>query len=910
MHVSNRSVVARAWLLCVATALFVAGTSAASAVDLDQKVEFNVPAGALSNALIEFSKQAHIQILSSGDRASKATTDGLSGTLTIRDALSRLLRNSGLRFKAMGANAVAIEAIANDGARNAADPSTTTEKYAAARAPDEQLPPSTASSGSQPSSRSSEKPEQTVGRLEDIIVTAQRREELLAKVPISVTALSQKTLDELNIESISDLASIVPGLVRRSTFGGGQVEQADYAVRGVVNNSNAPTTQIYIDETPISVRNLSDAAGASPEPHIFDLARLEVLRGPQGTLFGSSAEGGAIRFITPQPSLDSYTGYGKGELSFTRGGDPSYEAGLAYGGPIVDGKAGFRISGWFRGEGGFVDREDPLTGAILSRNINYGTSMAFRPAVKWAPTERLSITLAAFLQQDYQRDPPTIWTNHLPYNTGRESGYSARPNINDITVPSLAIQYDLNNFTVQSDTSFLSSENRHTDDYKYYITSLLTGGKSFIPGNPPYSGATPTFTWNRAFQQEVRLSSKDNGSGLTWVFGLFYRRSSTLGEQFIVGSLTPVTEALYGLTSLQTFGVPDYPSGFGPNSYSQSYALEKQKAVFGEVTYEIAKGLKIFAGVRIERSSVGDSEFYSGPLVGNVNAVIPEHSETPVTPRLGVNYQVNDGSMVYMTAAKGYRAGGVNSPVDNIPFCAAGLAELGLKVAPPTYDSDSVWSYEVGTKNVLLDRRLRVDASVYYINWTKIQQVVLEPICSEPFVTNEGKAVSKGFDLQFAAQLTDRLKVGAVVGYTDAFFPNTVRAGNGNGVGNLENAGDPVQGVLPWTYAVNVEYRSELPGWSGSHGYARADFRWLDGQPAGDPKLATFVSLNNLHRDPSYHVLNLRAGVTRNGWDVSLFVNNATNSNPLTGFNALLGDVYPVSRMPPRTIGVTGFYRF
>src|ERR1700734_4340024 len=161
--------------------------------------------------------------------------------------------------------------------------------------------------------------------LEEIIVTAQRREESLDKVPISVTAFSQKTMDDLHIENFSDLASVVPGLVLQIPVGGLQ-DINDVAIRGVFSGGNAPTTQFYIDETPVAIRTLPAAGpSASPHPLIFDLVRVEVLRGPQGTLFGSSAMGGAIRYITPQPNLERASGYAKAEGSYTERGDPGYE---------------------------------------------------------------------------------------------------------------------------------------------------------------------------------------------------------------------------------------------------------------------------------------------------------------------------------------------------------------------------------------------------------------------------------------------------------------------------------------------------------------------------------------------------------------------------------------------------------
>ncbi len=207
-------------------------------------------------------------------------------------------------------------------------------------------------------------------KLQEITVTATRREQRLDQVPISLTAFSQKTMDDLHIENFSDLAGVVPGLVLQTSPAGGQ-NANDVAIRGIFSGGNAPTTQIYIDETPIAIRYLRGAGPqGDPYPLIFDLDRVEVLRGPQGTLFGSSAMGGAIRYITPQPNMTDSSGFAKADVGYTDGGQPNYEVGLAYGAPIVQNEVGFRISGWFQSAGGFIDREDPYTGQIVTHDAN------------------------------------------------------------------------------------------------------------------------------------------------------------------------------------------------------------------------------------------------------------------------------------------------------------------------------------------------------------------------------------------------------------------------------------------------------------------------------------------------------------------------------------------------------------
>jgi len=210
--------------------------------------------------------------------------------------------------------------------------------------------------------------------------------------------------------------------------------------RGIFSGGNSPTTGIYIDETPIAVRqNLAAGFSGSPRPDIFDLDRIEVLRGPQGTLFGSSAMGGVIRFITPQPNLESASGYAKAEFGYTDRGDPSYAVGVAYGAPIVEGVAGFRVSGWFRSDGGFIDIENPYTGEILNRNANHDLSYTLRPAFTFAPTDSLTITPAVFIQHQHSENPDEYWRSDLPNpeQGAHASGYGFRspgqPATDDLT---------------------------------------------------------------------------------------------------------------------------------------------------------------------------------------------------------------------------------------------------------------------------------------------------------------------------------------------------------------------------------------------------------------------------------------------------------------------------------------------
>jgi iron complex outermembrane receptor protein len=764
-------------------------------------------------------------------------------------------------------------------------------------------------------------PTEQANTLDDIVVTAQRREERLDKVPISVTAFSQKTMDDFHIQTFSDLASIVPGLIVSTPTAGAQ-DNSDVAIRGIFSGGNAPTTQFYIDETPVAIRTLpAGGPSGSPHPLIFDLDRVEVLRGPQGTLFGSSAMGGAIRYITPQPSLTDSGGYSKVDFGYTDRGEPNYEVGVAYGAPIVSGTAGFRVSGWFQSEGGFIDKENPFTGEILKRNANSSDSYVIRPAFTWAPTENLKITPALFMQHVHQQDPSTYWKNYLPNpeEGAHVSGAIPEPLTDDLRVSSLAIKYDFAGLSFQSDTSYLDRQSHAIDDFTH-ATEDIFAGTPFVPGlSDSYSNYFDDHSFTHSWQQEFRLSSQDPSSKVSWVAGAYYRHAVQGLQQTLPGSLDPLTEAIAGENTFQFTGNQNYTqNGQVDNAYTSFQTTDISEAVFGEITVDIVSRLKANVGVRIEHSVVEHQhQISAGPTNGLTYADqhLADQVGNPVTPKVGLTYQYTDDDMVYVSAAKGYRAGGGNgaTAIGN-PLCGPSLTALGLTAVPNSFSSDSLWSYEIGAKDSLFNRRLAIQASAFYIDWTNIQTQVNLPSCAEVFTANRGKAVSQGFDLQVAAIVVDGLKLGANVGYTDAHYPNAALGAPSNGVTPLLNAaGDKLANVLPWTVSANVEYSRDIsPLWAGARSYIRVDYRWLSAANALNPNAAGYDPLTGPYQNPAYDILNIRLGILHAGLDLSAYVNNATKSDPVLAYtHDISGDpmIY-ASAIRPLTVGVTAMYRF
>ena len=908
----------------------------------DAPKRVDIPAGELSDALLKLSKQYGTELMYRPEQVRGIKTRGAHGKFTSEQAATRLLQGTALELRTdpSGAMLIAPPMSRNEASANSTSLASAAPSQDATDIPKEgkksssgdfrvaqvgQVNPGTAAVDKSQAAANSQNDLQ----LDEIVVTSQRREESLDKVAISVTAYSQKTLDDLHIQTFEDLASVVPGLSFSTPGTSQQQSNSDVAIRGIYSGGNAPTTGIYIDETPITVRqNLAAGFSGSPHPDLFDLDRIEVLRGPQGTLFGSSAMGGVIRFITPQPDLEKTSGYSKAEFSYTERGDPSYEVGLAYGAPIIEGVAGFRFSGYFHSDGGFIDIEDPYTGQILNRNANKETAYTLRPAFTYKPTDSLTITPAVFIQHQHTEAPPEYWRTDLPNpeNNAYASGYGWRspgqPATDDLIVPSLAIKYDFAGLSFQSDTSYVDRSYTGYDDYSQLLPAFL-GDKSLDPALSSFNSYDQNVVWTRAWQQEFRLASQDSSSRLNWVVGAYYRHALDGVQQFIAPDLTPLTEVLFGVDSLTAFGNPDYVTGgLAVASYSRFTTVTEQKAVFGEITYEILPRLKANVGVRIEHSVVEDQiEQYGGPLQGTAFAttVLPDQKQTPITPRFGLTYQYTDKDMVYATASKGYRPGGSNSPNATAnPLCQASFNALGLTSVPSTYESDSLWSYEVGAKDSFLDNRLSFQASAYYIDWSGIQTTVNLPSCGAFYTANRGKAISQGFDFQVAAIVVEGLKASATLGYTDAYYPLAQYGASVGGVTPLIiGAGDKLPNVAPWSASVHADYSRDIGAlWDSARSYFRVDYRWIDATPRGNPALADYDPTTGgpigSAPNQAYEQLNLRLGVLHGGLDISAYVNNVTNSQPILGLThaSVTDTLYSATAIRPRTFGVTGLFRF
>jgi iron complex outermembrane receptor protein len=341
-------------------------------------------------------------------------------------------------------------------------------------------------------------------------------------------------------------------------------------------------------------------------------------------------------------------------------------------------------------------------------------------------------------------------------------------------------------------------------------------------------------------------------------------------------------------------------------------AFDKQRAVFGEVTFEVIEGLKVTGGLRYAKTQfefVGEVFGLAAGAGGYIKNV-GDQTDKPLTPKFSVQYQWNPNNLTYFTAAKGYRIGGSNRAVPETPDCLAGLNAIGYDRAPSGYESDSVWSYELGSKNSFMEGRARIAAAAYLINWTDIIRSVgrIGNNCPYGIIANLGEATSKGFEVESTFSVTDSLTLGAAVGYNNIEYDESVRLPGATQ--DLVTEGHTLGGV-PWTVALSANYTFEA---AGLPAYARADYIYRSVNKGitstRDPAYTTVYD-PSIILPPADHDLRLRAGVRMdNGTDVSVFVNNLLNRTE-TGFGGYR--VSPIDEFTaprPRTFGVSASYRY
>jgi iron complex outermembrane recepter protein len=751
--------------------------------------------------------------------------------------------------------------------------------------------------------------------LNQIVVTAQRRSENIYNVPISMAAYSNSDLLQRNITSLDGIASQTPGINYRD-FGAtsfiaidGITQNAGGSVAGIGPN----TVAIYIDDVPLQTR-YETAAVSSANPLVFDIDHIEVLRGPQGTLFGASAEGGAIRLITPTPSLTQYSGYATGGFSdILGGGGQGSQFGVAYGGPIVPGTLGFRVSAWTQHTPGYVNNESAIFGGVDQSNANSSNSYVLQGAVLWKASDMFSAQFRMYYQKLDENSiglfqPPTSANTIGAGDPGNGDFVSTRallqPSSDDITAPSLTLNFDFGWSQLKILSSYL---NRYSPrDYDY--TAVLPPALGFpIPTSMDYAEPTVVGTGQNNSTQEVRLQSPDRGQDLTWIVGAYYAVLSQHDWETVSAPGFPAEVLQYtGETILQDLG-ENLVNGDGSTNdtyISDQYMRDEDKAVYAHAQYKFLTHFAVLAGVRYERDAASLYTASNGPLAGGPSNASAPSTSSKTVPQFGVNWTPNDQNLIYASAGEGFRAGGGNVPITlNSSGCQDELARLGR---PTGYNGDNLWSYTLGDKSRLQDGRLLLDGSVYHINWDNIISAIQLPLCATHIAYNLGDAKSDGFDVSVNMLATANWRVGLSLGYTDARYTSTTAIFGGV----VSRSGDAISDISPWNVMAQVQYQHQLTDDADWYWYLQNQYNSRNNRvtPAEDPNTESYDA--GVTPNPAYDVLLTRVGLMfANGIDVAFYVDNLLNQHPLLNWDKDLIDITSGAyTIQPRTIGATFTY--
>jgi iron complex outermembrane receptor protein len=737
------------------------------------------------------------------------------------------------------------------------------------------------------------------GQLQVIVITAEKRESTVQDTPISLTAVSGADIQDRGLTDLGSLLQSVPGVSMRTSGPG----MSEFEMRGVASTGgNSPTVGFYYDDTPLTAPAATNEGKIVISPALYDLNRVEVLRGPQGTLYGSGSMGGTIKVVPNPPNPDAFDASAEATFADTDHGGFDHAENAMINLPFGAGLAAVRIVGSYSDDAGWIDRivvapgQFPVPtngfttrGNVLAapvaadyHDVNDTARTTVRVSALIKPIDGLTISPSFFHQK--------MTAGGLPYidsDPGTDAHYQpfdvAERYFDEFDLGSLNVKYRTEAVELTSTTSYwIRHEPLTQDTSESWETGLG------LPGFEPADGgigAAYSYENNLSHQvtEELRLASVGD-SRLKWLVGYFY-------EDF---------ESHWNITFPAADAAPLFGSNQLFNYFSPSKVL--QQSVFGEVTYNITAPFAVTAGLRRYHYDAPVTVDQSGALTSPVLNSTSENAQG-VTPKVSLSYEFDKNLLVYATAAKGFRPGGGTGPVPTSgPLsCETELqTEYGTTQfisGPISFKSDSVWSYELGEKLRAADNRVTVNASGYFETWSGVQQTNALSPCGYIYTANAGDAHVYGGELEIQAIVVRDLVVSANTSYSHAALVSSSLLDSGF------NPGTPIQDVPRWTTSASIAYRHNLTDQLTFT--ARADNTYV-----GSRTDETY-SINTL---PSYDLTNARAGVEGGNWSAVLFVNNLADKrallNNVTQDAVNLATYNRVAVSQPRTVGIDLNYRF
>ncbi|MBB5609363.1 MULTISPECIES: TonB-dependent receptor [unclassified Janthinobacterium] len=723
--------------------------------------------------------------------------------------------------------------------------------------------------------------------IEQVNVTATRSAGAVdvQKVPAAITVLQPESLAKFGLGNLVDIASAVPAMsVQSQGPGVNNITMRGLVVRGIVPSEiqDASLVAVYVDDMPVTLKS------GNPDLKVLDLERIEVLQGPQGTLFGAGAMAGAVRQITQKPDTNDLFGSIEAVGSRTSGfGGNNHNLRGMVNIPLKDDVLGLRLTGYTGNDSGYI--KNALTGSTTNAvSTNQG-----RAALRLKASRDLTVD-ASITASNVKAGLNDAYADLAPFTTIALLPQSSNDNLQ---LYNLAVNYDFGRVQLVSSTSYLHRDTFYQQSAQYPATAFVFGGQLPLMAAAYQIGNKVT-----DFAQEFRFNSKDAGP-FKWTAGAFLES----GKRNVVQNEPTIG---FDARFAATRNFPGYNSqtnelALTPDNFFSGLQNTKsrQVALFAEGTYTVWDKLDLTAGLRLFRGTQDFDLRFSG-LFGNLVGAtpttvgIPETSASSATsqganPRFAAAYRVDPDHMVYASAGKGFRYGGNNQPV---PFNFCGVH------APSTFAPDSLWNYELGSKNTLLDRRMTFNVSVYRIDWSDVQVFNKLP-CTYYYTLNAGKIRSQGVEVETAFKLSRHATFGLSASYNDAYAKETVVTG-------IAAQNIPAGSRTPYaprfaanatlSYSIPVNGKDEV-GVSASYAYRGNAY-------------TNFAKAQGSYEEiPSSNMVNATLTYKTGAYEFGLFGSNLTNGTKINDVTSNVIAIQPGNTLflaQPRTVGLRVKARF
>ena len=761
-----------------------------------------------------------------------------------------------------------------------------------------------------------EEPEEEQTFEDEITVTSRKREETVQEVPFSVVAQTEEGLRARGAESIEDISANVAGFTVQNLGPG----QSQVAMRGVSSGQivrDQPGVKeqvgIYLDESVISLSLFT------PDIDLFDMNRVEVLRGPQGTLFGSGSLSGTVRYITNQPEIGVSESFGEFGINAIADGGVGGSVKVASNVELSDTSA-LRVTAYYTSMGGFMDAVQP--DLSIDKDVNSGDRTGVRLAIRSQPTDKLTIT-PRLIYQEVDMDG---WNRIDVFNILANPFTTTRPAVtlgdrqqftqleekttDEFLLLDLNVEYDFGSMALTSVTSYTDRDVLVVRDAGA-LTSSITGGSQAF-GEDVYTLDSPLddATTVQTLTQELRLSGGDDEKN--WVFGLFY---SDIQRDYRQNLLVSGYEALTGIGTAGTV-IANIDELFKSDL---QYDFE-QVALFGEFTYAVNERLDLTAGLRWYDFDESRVQSFDG-IFAAPGTTRGSTTADGFAPRLIASYELNEDTQLNAQVSKGFRLGGINDPL-NVPLCTP--ADLAVFSGFDNWKDEEVWNYEFGSKSTVMGGRGTFNIAAFLMDISDLQATVTAGSCSSRLVFNVPEARSQGIELEFAAAPSSNFDFAISASYNDSTLESEA-AGDISGIspGNRMPTVPEFQGAAVGTWQRQLEnnrlgYLTAVYQHVGSRytqvgdyatGFGTVDLLTFPGTIGGPLTQDTFTFNPEL---PAYDLLNLRFGVSSEKWDIAVFANNVTDEIAFLALDQERGSRARVGFLTnqPRTFGVSARVNF